>query len=90
MREIPWIMCGHMKVASHGTISSSQTVLRLIQSSSLSASCSRLLLQITSSLLLGENVSLPNSLIQETVQKVCACKDVFFASGVTVCVTTAL
>uniref|UniRef100_A0AAX7VDC5 UTP20 small subunit processome component n=1 Tax=Astatotilapia calliptera TaxID=8154 RepID=A0AAX7VDC5_ASTCA len=52
-------------------VRSSQTVLRLIQSSSLSASCSRLLLQITSSLLLGENVSLPNSLIQETVQKVC-------------------
>ncbi|KAL7370997.1 hypothetical protein ABVT39_016013 [Epinephelus coioides] len=47
-----------------------QTVLRLIQSSSLSASCSRLLLQITSSLLLGENISLPKALIQETVQKV--------------------
>ncbi|KAM7366962.1 hypothetical protein PAMP_014893 [Pampus punctatissimus] len=46
-----------------------QTVLRLIQSSALSASCSRLLLQITSSLLLGENISLPNALIQETVQK---------------------
>ncbi|XP_074482513.1 small subunit processome component 20 homolog isoform X2 [Sebastes fasciatus] len=47
-----------------------QTVLRLIQSSSLSASCSRLLLQITSSLLLGENITLPRALIQETVQKV--------------------
>ncbi|TMS03012.1 Small subunit processome component 20-like protein [Larimichthys crocea] len=47
-----------------------QAVLRLTQSSSLSASCSRLLLQITSSLLLGENVTLPNALIQETVQKV--------------------
>ncbi|XP_044199894.1 small subunit processome component 20 homolog [Thunnus albacares] len=47
-----------------------QTVLRLIQSSALSASCSRLLLQIISSLLLGENISLPNALIQETVQKV--------------------
>ncbi|XP_030576149.1 small subunit processome component 20 homolog isoform X2 [Archocentrus centrarchus] len=47
-----------------------QAVLRLIQSSSLSASCSRLLLQITSSLLLGENISLPNSLIQETMQKI--------------------
>ncbi|KAM7378035.1 hypothetical protein PAMA_013096 [Pampus argenteus] len=46
-----------------------QTVLRLIQSSALSASCSRLLLQITSSLLLGENISLSNALIQETVQK---------------------
>ncbi|XP_041637012.1 small subunit processome component 20 homolog [Cheilinus undulatus] len=47
-----------------------QTVLRLIQSSSLSASCSRLLLQTTSSLLLGENITLPAALIQETVQKV--------------------
>lgn len=49
-----------------------QTVLRLTQSSSLSPSCSRLLLQITSSLLLGENITLPRALIQETVQKVCA------------------
>ncbi|KAK5849173.1 hypothetical protein PBY51_008835 [Eleginops maclovinus] len=47
-----------------------QTVLRLVQSSSLSASCSRLLLQITSSLLLGENIFLPRALILETVQKV--------------------
>ncbi|XP_071756588.2 small subunit processome component 20 homolog isoform X1 [Centroberyx gerrardi] len=47
-----------------------QTVLRLIQSPALSASCSRLLLQITSSLLLGENISLPPTLIQDTVQKV--------------------
>ncbi|KAM9334967.1 small subunit processome component 20 homolog [Symphorus nematophorus] len=47
-----------------------QTVLRLIQSPSLSAPCSRLLLQITSSLLLGENVTLPKALIQEMVQKV--------------------
>ncbi|KAI3366882.1 hypothetical protein L3Q82_009528 [Scortum barcoo] len=46
-----------------------QTMLRLIQSSSLSASCSRLLLQIISSLLLGENITLPKALIQETVQK---------------------
>lgn len=52
------------------TFSSPQTVVRLCQSSSLSPSCSRLLLQITSSLLLGENVSLPKALIQETVQKV--------------------
>uniref|UniRef100_A0A4W6DX43 UTP20 small subunit processome component n=1 Tax=Lates calcarifer TaxID=8187 RepID=A0A4W6DX43_LATCA len=36
----------------------------------LSIPCYRLLLQIISSLLLGENVSLPKSLIQETVQKV--------------------
>ncbi|XP_028278623.1 small subunit processome component 20 homolog [Parambassis ranga] len=47
-----------------------QTVLQLIQSSSLSVSCARLLLQITSSLLLGENINLPNTLIQDTVQKV--------------------
>ncbi|XP_047431848.1 small subunit processome component 20 homolog isoform X2 [Mugil cephalus] len=47
-----------------------QTVLRLIKSSSLSAPCSRLLLQILSSLLLGENISLPKGLVQETVQKV--------------------
>uniref|UniRef100_UPI0037E7A1C0 small subunit processome component 20 homolog isoform X2 n=1 Tax=Semicossyphus pulcher TaxID=241346 RepID=UPI0037E7A1C0 len=47
-----------------------QTVLRLIQSSSLSGSCSRLLLQITSSLLLGENITLPKALIQETIQRV--------------------
>ncbi|XP_047194452.1 small subunit processome component 20 homolog isoform X2 [Hippoglossus stenolepis] len=47
-----------------------QTVLRLIQSSALSVPCSRLLLQIISSLLLGENISLPKSLIQETIQKV--------------------
>uniref|UniRef100_A0A665TDQ2 UTP20 small subunit processome component n=1 Tax=Echeneis naucrates TaxID=173247 RepID=A0A665TDQ2_ECHNA len=47
-----------------------QTVLQLIQSSTLSAPCARLLLQIVSSLLLGENISLPKSLIQEIVQKV--------------------
>lgn len=52
-------------------ISCMQMVLRLTQSSTLSASCSRLLLQITSSLLLGENITLPKSLIQEMIQKVC-------------------
>lgn len=57
----------------HVIFSCPQTVLRLIQSSSLSASCSRLLLQITSSLLLGENITLPRALIQETVQKVRVC-----------------
>uniref|UniRef100_A0A667ZW61 UTP20 small subunit processome component n=1 Tax=Myripristis murdjan TaxID=586833 RepID=A0A667ZW61_9TELE len=36
-----------------------QTVLRLLQSPALSGSCSRLLLQIISSLLLGENITLP-------------------------------
>lgn len=45
-------------------------MLQLTQSSTLSSSCSRLLLQITSSLLLGENVTLPKSLIQEMIQKV--------------------
>uniref|UniRef100_A0A3Q2C7Z2 UTP20 small subunit processome component n=1 Tax=Cyprinodon variegatus TaxID=28743 RepID=A0A3Q2C7Z2_CYPVA len=44
--------------------------VRLIDISSRSVSCSRLLLQITSSLLLGENIHLPNALIQETIQKV--------------------
>lgn len=48
-----------------------QTVLQLIRSSSLSGPCSRLLLQIISSLLLGENITLPNSLIQEVMQKAC-------------------
>ncbi|XP_054911685.1 small subunit processome component 20 homolog [Poeciliopsis prolifica] len=43
---------------------------RLIDSSSLSASCSRLLLQIVSSLLLGENLRLPSTLVQQTVQKI--------------------
>ncbi|CAL1568682.1 unnamed protein product [Knipowitschia caucasica] len=47
-----------------------QVVLKLVQSPSLSISCSRLLLQIISSLLLGENVTLPNTLIQQTIQKV--------------------
>lgn len=47
-----------------------QMMLKLIQCSGLSASCSRLLLQIMSSLLLGENITLPNTLIQQTVQKV--------------------
>ncbi|KAM6895649.1 small subunit processome component 20 homolog [Xenentodon cancila] len=47
-----------------------QVALQLIQSSSLSASCFRLLLQTCSSLLLGENISLPTALIQEIVQKV--------------------
>lgn len=44
-------------------------VLRLIGSSSLSAPCARLLLQIISSLLLGENIALPNPAVQEIVQK---------------------
>ncbi|XP_024150464.1 small subunit processome component 20 homolog [Oryzias melastigma] len=47
-----------------------QTALRLIQSASLRTSCSRLLLQITSSLLLGENVTLQGGVIAEVIQKV--------------------
>lgn len=49
---------------------SCQVILKLVQSPCLSASCSRLLLQIISSLLLGESISLPNALIQQTIQKV--------------------
>uniref|UniRef100_A0A3Q2XQB0 UTP20 small subunit processome component n=1 Tax=Hippocampus comes TaxID=109280 RepID=A0A3Q2XQB0_HIPCM len=49
-----------------------QTALRLVQSATLSAPCSRLLLQIFSSLLLGENVRLPDALVQEIVHKVFA------------------
>ncbi|XP_028307568.1 small subunit processome component 20 homolog [Gouania willdenowi] len=47
-----------------------QMMSLLIQSSSLSAPCGRLILQITSSLLLGDNISLPKALIQEIIQKV--------------------
>uniref|UniRef100_A0A3P8W978 UTP20 small subunit processome component n=1 Tax=Cynoglossus semilaevis TaxID=244447 RepID=A0A3P8W978_CYNSE len=46
-----------------------QVLLQLIQSSALSVPCSRLLLQIVSSLLLGENITLPAPLIQGTIQK---------------------
>lgn len=60
-------------VFSHFTLLWLQTVLRLIRSAALSVSCSRLLLQILSSLLLGENIILPRALIQETVQKVAVC-----------------
>ncbi|XP_072311103.1 small subunit processome component 20 homolog [Eucyclogobius newberryi] len=47
-----------------------QVVLKLVQCPPLSASCSRLLLQIISSLLLGENITLPNALIQQATQKI--------------------
>ncbi|XP_008314156.1 small subunit processome component 20 homolog [Cynoglossus semilaevis] len=47
-----------------------QVLLQLIQSSALSVPCSRLLLQIVSSLLLGENITLPAPLIQGTIQKI--------------------
>ncbi|XP_051911593.1 small subunit processome component 20 homolog [Hippocampus zosterae] len=49
-----------------------QTALRLVQSVTLSAPCSRLLLQIFSSLLLGENIRLPDALVQQIVHKVFA------------------
>uniref|UniRef100_A0A667ZW64 UTP20 small subunit processome component n=1 Tax=Myripristis murdjan TaxID=586833 RepID=A0A667ZW64_9TELE len=57
------------------------TVLRLLQSPALSGSCSRLLLQIISSLLLGENITLPAALIQETVQKLFLPSLLRFISG---------
>ncbi|XP_062339462.1 small subunit processome component 20 homolog [Osmerus eperlanus] len=47
-----------------------QMVLQLLQAADLSGPCARLVLQIISSLLLGENVYLPPSLIQQTVKKV--------------------
>ncbi|XP_043964664.1 small subunit processome component 20 homolog [Gambusia affinis] len=59
---------GGAKVTNPETVC--EMCVRLIDSSSLSASCSRLLLQIVSSLLLGENLRLPNTLIQQTVQKI--------------------
>ncbi|XP_077450300.1 small subunit processome component 20 homolog [Stigmatopora argus] len=57
-----------MKITKPETVC--QTVLSLIQSLMLPNSCSRLLLQIVSSLLLGENVKLPHALSQEIVHKV--------------------
>uniref|UniRef100_A0A8C7G581 UTP20 small subunit processome component n=1 Tax=Oncorhynchus kisutch TaxID=8019 RepID=A0A8C7G581_ONCKI len=42
----------------------------LLQAPALQGPCCRLVLQIISSLLLGENVSLPNTLTQDTVKKV--------------------
>ncbi|XP_051544163.1 small subunit processome component 20 homolog [Myxocyprinus asiaticus] len=47
-----------------------ETLLQLVQASGLSYSCCRLLLQIFTSLLMGENISLPASSIQELVKKV--------------------
>uniref|UniRef100_A0A8D0C7S2 UTP20 small subunit processome component n=1 Tax=Scleropages formosus TaxID=113540 RepID=A0A8D0C7S2_SCLFO len=48
-----------------------QTLLQLIQQPRLSSTCHQLLLKVTSMLLLGENVSLSATLIQEMVKKVC-------------------
>uniref|UniRef100_A0A8C7G8H9 UTP20 small subunit processome component n=1 Tax=Oncorhynchus kisutch TaxID=8019 RepID=A0A8C7G8H9_ONCKI len=45
-------------------------VHELLQAPALQGPCCRLVLQIISSLLLGENVSLPNTLTQDTVKKV--------------------
>ena len=56
-----------------GLCPASQMVLQLLQAADLSGPCARLVLQIISSLLLGENVHLPPSLIQQTVKKVCVC-----------------
>ncbi|XP_023206380.1 small subunit processome component 20 homolog isoform X1 [Xiphophorus maculatus] len=59
---------GGAKVTNPETVC--EMCVRMIDSSSLSASCSRLLLQIVSSLLLGENLRLPSELIQQTVHKI--------------------
>lgn len=48
-----------------------QTLLELVQAPGLSYSCHRLLLQVVSALLMGENLSLPASSIHELVKKVC-------------------
>ena len=59
--------------------------MKVVRTPGLPASCSQLLLQITSSLLLGENIFLPSPFIQETVQTVlCVC--VFACVCVCVCV----
>ncbi|KAM8884134.1 small subunit processome component 20 homolog [Synchiropus picturatus] len=47
-----------------------QSLLQLIQSTQLPPPCCRLVLQISSSLLLGENVTLPKTQIQDMIQKV--------------------
>ncbi|KAG7264070.1 hypothetical protein CRUP_028590 [Coryphaenoides rupestris] len=58
-----------------------QTVMQVIQTPALPASCCRLLLQITSSLLLGENISLPSPFIQEAVQTLFLPTLLRFSSG---------
>ncbi|XP_061106872.1 small subunit processome component 20 homolog isoform X1 [Conger conger] len=50
--------------------SACETLVRLIQAPHLSSSCQVLLLEVTSSLLLGENVSMPDVLIQGLLNKV--------------------
>lgn len=50
-----------------------QLLLQLVHTRGLSYSCCGLLLQVISSFLLAENLSLPASMIQELVKKVCAC-----------------
>ncbi|XP_048012718.1 small subunit processome component 20 homolog isoform X1 [Megalobrama amblycephala] len=47
-----------------------ETLLQLVQAPGLSYACSRLLLQVVSALLMGENLSLPTSSIHELVKKV--------------------
>ncbi|XDV24664.1 hypothetical protein PO909_028779 [Leuciscus waleckii] len=47
-----------------------ETLLKLVQAPGLSYSCSRMLLQVVSSLLMGENLSLPAQSIHELVKKV--------------------
>uniref|UniRef100_A0A3Q2YK22 UTP20 small subunit processome component n=1 Tax=Hippocampus comes TaxID=109280 RepID=A0A3Q2YK22_HIPCM len=53
-------------------ITKPEAVCQVQTDATLSAPCSRLLLQIFSSLLLGENVRLPDALVQEIVHKVFA------------------
>ncbi|XP_036433359.1 small subunit processome component 20 homolog [Colossoma macropomum] len=47
-----------------------EMLVQLVQTSGMSYSCCQLLLQVVSSFLLGENVSLPTSFTQELVKKV--------------------
>uniref|UniRef100_A0AAR2JK74 UTP20 small subunit processome component n=1 Tax=Pygocentrus nattereri TaxID=42514 RepID=A0AAR2JK74_PYGNA len=51
-----------------------EMLVQLVQTSGMSYSCCQLLLQVVSSFLLGENVSLPASFTQELVKKVCVNK----------------
>jgi hypothetical protein len=47
-----------------------QVLSEALQTASLSTSCRKTLLDVVSALLLAENVSLPETLIKETVEKV--------------------
>ncbi|KAI1888136.1 hypothetical protein AGOR_G00181930 [Albula goreensis] len=47
-----------------------ETLIQLIQAPRLSSSCQQVLLQVTSLLLLGDNVSVPDALVQDMLKKV--------------------